>query len=705
MAADDVDAFGILGWSEPSPEPPVPEEQPVPLSAENPAPDIAVTGNENRTSARDLIETTNNIYAPGMQFFSQVDGARARARPRYDRGLQDPGALARLADSYVAPPGLLGDGDRDGPTALDILRRERVLVLVAPENEGGQFSAGLRLGHQLQRECPGMEVREELLDPALGLAADELLARDTPAVLLIDGRAAAEDLPEARRQLVAFSRDLDDHRSYLILVVPWENRREFSEQFPGRVHELGKPSSVAVLARHLTDVDVPGLVAATGRAEDLENLWPPRVKQLADAVGYRMSHGEGSADAFENSLRDLSGESEKALRERIRTWQEEADAEGPALLLATALLEGASVEHVVSAADLLLEHNGLHREPPPPLLQPGPYARWLRRAAEDAYFDPQAARFRSETFGPLVLRHVWLEHPELRAVLKSWLGGIPRRRRDLTAPDLERLADRSLELAATGGPAVAVRLAREWGTTEAAPNRDGYRRSVAVRLLTGAAMDPSLGRDIRARLLRWSHDAGADLQLLTAEVCAGIGLSFPGIALTRLKHLAGSSDDTVRSTVREVLVKLGRELGVTTFLRSVREWFDNAPPERLTLLAESVAELLEEPPAQVEPQTAVSFWRRALDTMPPGCLRTAVQGWLGAARAHQDREECEDMIEYLVRATDADSVRIARVHHASRARQVPPDTEATGQDRPSVLEQLWTRLDEVDPIWGSDHSC
>ncbi|WP_026454187.1 hypothetical protein [Saccharomonospora iraqiensis] len=703
MAAHDVDAFGILGSDGDSPGTSVPGEQPMPSSSGNPVSDISVSGNGHRTAGRDLTEVTTTIYAETVQV---GPSARAEARPRHDRGLQDPAALAQRADSYVAPPGLLGDDDRDGPAALDVLRRERVLVLVAQADEGGQFSAGLRLGHQLQREYPQLEVREELLDPALGLAADELLARDAPAVVLIDGRAAAEDLPEARRQLVAFSRELAGHRSYLILVVPWESRGEFSEHFPGRVHELGKPSSEAVLARHLTGVDVPRLVTETGTAEELENLWPPRVKQLADAVEYRMSRDEEPAHALRNALRDLSGESEDALRERIRARQDEDDAEGLALLLATASLEGAAVEHVVAAADLLLEHNGLHREPPPPLLQPSPYARWFRHAAEDAYSDPETATFRSETFGPLVLRHVWREHPVLRDVLTSWLGGIPRRRRDLTAADLERLADRSLELAAAGGAAVAVDLAREWGrTTEAAPNRDGYRRSIAVRLLTGAALDPSLGQDIRARLLRWSHDAGADLQLLTAEVCAGVGLSFPRIAFTRLKHLAGSSDDTVRSTVREVLVKLGRELGITTFLRSVREWFDNAPPERLTLLAESVATLLEEPPEHVEPEAAVSFWGRALDTMPPPCLRTAVQGWLGAARAHHDREESEDMIEYLVRATDADSVRIARVHYTSRARAVPPDAEATGQDRPGVLEQLWTRLDEVDPIWGSDHSC
>ncbi|WP_019819527.1 hypothetical protein [Saccharomonospora saliphila] len=705
MDAHDLDGFNVLDSAEQTPDSFAPGDQPLlpTESAENDSDRIAAPGKNSTAAGRDATVTT---YTASTIYFG--DGAdvlgRANARPRQHRGLQDPAALARRAERYVVPPGLLAADDRDGASALAILREQRVVVLVGQNDEGGQFSAGLRLGYEMRRKHPGLDVREDLFEPEVGLDATELLDRESPAVVLIDGRsAAADDLRELRRQLVAFTGKLDDYQSYLILVVAWWQRDEIANILPAdAVHELGKPSSVDVLDLYLTGVDVRHLVAETGVTEELETLWPPRVEQIADAVKRRLDQDEQPRTALLNALRDLSGESDEALRKEIRTRQDADDAEGLALLLATALLEGADVSRLVTTADLLLARNGLEREPSAPLLRASPKIRFQRAAG--FYHDPEAATFRSSTFGDLVLRHVWHEHPDLRAELRHWIGEIPRKFEDLKAPELDRLADRSLELAAAGGAHLATALAREWSRTTGTGSRggDAYRRSVAVRLLAGAALHPAIGREVRDTLYRWSRRADTDVQLLTAEVCAQIGRSFPRIAFTRLKYLAGSADDTVRDTVREALVGLGRELGFTTFLRSVREWFEGDTPERLGVLAEGVAGLLRTAAPKVEPEAAVSFWRRAFDTMQPPYLRTAVQAWLHAAQRCPDRTESDELIEHLVRATNSESVRIARVHYASRVRWATPVPESPDADHTTMVDQLVTRLDEVDPIWGRE---
>ncbi|WP_024874123.1 hypothetical protein [Saccharomonospora piscinae] len=707
MDAHDIDGFNVLDSAEQAQDGFAPGDQPLlpAESAEDVSHRIAALGNNSVAALHDA--TVTNYNADAIYIGEGASAlARANARPRQDRGLQNPAALARRAQRYVVPPGLLAADDRHDPSALDVLREQRVVVLAGQTDEGGEFSAGLRLGYEMQQKHPGLAVREDLFEPDVGLDATELLDRESPAVVLIDGRtAAADDLRELRRQLIAFTGKLDDYRSYLILVVPWRQRDEFADILPaGGVHELGKPSSVDVLDRCLTGVDVRHLVAETGKAEELETLWPPDVTQLADRFERRLAQDEQPGPALREALRDLSGESPEALREEIHARQEADDAEGLALLLATAVLEGADVRHLVAAADSLLAHNGLDSEQSAPLLRASPYTRFQRAAG--SYHDPDAATFRSSTFGDLVLRHFWGEHPDLRTELRRWIGEIPRKFEDLSAPELDRLADRSLELAAEGGPGLATALARDWSRTTGTGSRggDAYRRSVAVRLLAGAALHPMIGREVRNTLWHWSRRADTDVQRLTAEVCAQIGPSFPRIAFTRLKHLAGSADDTVRDAAREALVGLGGHLGLTTFLRSVRRWFDGGSPERLGVLADGVASLLETDPLRVESEAAVSFWRRALDTMQPADLRTAVQAWLHAAQRCPDRAESDELIEHLVRATDSESVRIARVHYASRVGWATPVPESPDADHTTMVDQLVTRLDEVDPIWGGADS-
>ncbi|MEU8633427.1 hypothetical protein AB0C38_14745 [Amycolatopsis sp. NPDC048633] len=686
----DVDSFGMLE--------PLPAASPL-ASQQVRAAALALTvpsvaGRENATAGRDLsILRIENYYARGEAL---EWGSRAQTRPRRGRGLQDREALRQLADKYVGPPGLLPEQAAEGTrTAFEILRDERLLVLSAPEADAGQFAAGLRLGYELQRNDPDLVVREELIDEDFQLRAEDMLSVHERAVVLVDMRGPGGELQQVQWALVEFARELEQHRSYLILIVPHDQIRKFGERLPGRVHELGKPSSVEVFTRYLTVLDAAGLATAETQVR-LERMWPPQVKELAETVERRAGRGEDPAEALRDSLLgqkiDLRGE--------IGKHQEAGDSEWLALLLAVAVLEGSAPEHIVNAADAMLKKNKLKVEERVPLLRPSPYARLRHLDIEP--FDAETREFQQPGFGFDVLQHFWREHRGLHDSMLSWIGEIPRKFADLTGEDLERIADRSAELAVGAGYQIALKLAEQWtakgseGTTSLQTSESRYRRSIAVRLLMTTATDTSLGPPIRNRLLSWSKGANIDLQLLTAEVCGELGTEFPRIALTRLKHLAGSEHEEVRDAVRTAVHGIGANLGGARFLRYLSEWFDEATPARLQLLSSSASFVLKEQLDDLDADTTSSFWNQALDKLPPEDLRPVVRTWIyTAAAAPAERRPL--MVEPLVQATRFEPRRIAQLQFASRIQGIPLGPLGN-HPVDEVLFQLWTRLDEVDPI-------
>ncbi|WP_063797858.1 hypothetical protein [Saccharothrix sp. NRRL B-16348] len=712
----DVDEFNVL---DPPSRPPVPEAdrfwpEPVAVVPEPPeavrdgprpvADDVAhrpvveVEGNSNDTALRDVVKpvvTIRNVIF-GDQFAELVE---ARPRKRSGRGLQDHAALEHLASRFVPPPGLLS-APEGAESAFGILRREQVLLLTANERRGGQFVAGLRLGYELQKSRPELVVREELIDR---LSDDDLLVEDEPAVVVVDLRSTPHDeLQAVRLGLVELGKQFVSHRSYLILIFAIDRAREFGEFLHGRMHRLERPEPVEVFTRHLGD-DAAELISGVPELADyLRDLWPPAVKDVTDAVSDRVREGEEPRHALREVLRDRQEQGGPPLREIIRAKQTDSAEEWLALLLAAALLEGAAPWHIVYAADLLLDCNGTKPKKTPPLLTPSPYARLS--ALEYKSFDFETRRFQPPGSGAEVFRHFWQEHRGLQDTLLKWISALPRRNFDLTRDELERFADRCAELAGCGGVDAVLKLAESWAKATPGAEPDGdevsdhwkarYRRSIAVRLLTTTAMDPAAGTRVRQRLLDWSKAAKPDLQLLTAQVCAGIGESFPRIALTRLKYLADSENPRVWEATRKATLLIGAGLGTASFLRHVAEWSDHAGPARLRLLVESTAVVLAQDEEDGDLDVLVDFWRQALDVMPVESLYPAIGDWLRTA-AEAPFEQWGRMVEPLILATDGELKSIGRVHHAGW-RALRHGRETGNDVWVAIADRLFGRLDEID---------
>ncbi|MGW1678319.1 hypothetical protein [Saccharopolyspora sp. NPDC002376] len=711
-----VDDFGILEppgstKSEPSPnidrdEAPAPQSEAEPTAdlsegpplqpgveadATAPQPTNSVAGSGNITAQGDIDQSSLYLNIIGDEIAEAVL-ATARAQQRLGRGLQDEEALEQLSIQYQPPPGLLGDAPG---TAFQILRDRRVLMITATEREGGQFAAALQLGYGLQKNHAGLVVREELFEQKVGLQTKSLLVKHEPAVVLVDLRwAGEEDLENVRHDLARFTKELDEpYQSYLILIVPQEQARRFEDRLPGRMHWLKKPSAIEVFAKYAA---VPNLMElGEGAAKEaLDAMWPPQIKEIAEAVADRHASGEDPWTALQAALDARSEAQAPKLREKIIRHQEQGNTEWIALLLAASLLEEAPAQHIVAASDELLTHSKVERPELIPLLRPSPHTRLMHFADDE--FDLDTRTFQPRGSGPQVLQHIWREHHDLRTTLLDWIGALPRQIRDLQQAELEQVADRAAELAAQGGYRIAVLLADSWARTSGG-KPDAYRRSIAVRLLTTTATDLSLGKPIRQKLWEWSREPNTDRQLLTAEVCAGIGQAFPRVALTRLKHLANAESDMVRKAVQTAIEQIGAELGASTFLRYLADWFDDATPARLLLVAKSVAAVLKDRPLDVDADAAAAFWQRALETMPPDNLRPVAESWLSTA-AKASPEQRDVLVEPLVTATGHDSRRIAQLQYASRFGRTHLDLSSLDEDLSDVVNQLWTRLDEVDPV-------
>ncbi|MFR9727942.1 hypothetical protein ACL03H_01855 [Saccharopolyspora sp. MS10] len=706
----EVDDFGIL---EPPPLAVDPEVEPrdpgiQPRYPGGPTVGGNITAGAGVDQSRGKIMFTNSIVATGEELAENL--ARAFRENRGVRGVQDPEALAVLASRYVAPAGLLeADGSGD-PSAFDVLSERRLLVLSAPGHDCGQLSAALRLGHRLRDDEPELVVREELWEDPASLQADRLLDEHEPAVVVLDLRGvAADDLRSVARELAGLNARLDDYESYLVVIVPSMWCREFEARVPGRTRVLRQPPVDEVFQRYFRREE------AINREflSRLEAMWPPQIAAIATAAREALERGEELPAALDLALQQEPEERLDRLRAAVRTKQDERDAEWVAMLLAVAALEGAPARHIVRAADELSKASGGSVAPQEEsaLLRPSPLSRLRILAPErdDPWIDLTTGLFAHRGYGSMVLQYFVREHDDLRDALKAWLGRLPNELKDLEREELERLADRTADLAVSGDLQLALQVARKWAQTgtgtasgghrTSMAREDQYRRSVAVRLLTTIATNPSGGSEIRKRLWEWSRGNDADLLLLTAEVCAGLGLLFPRNALTRLKHLANSAEPSVRAAVIRGLRQIGQAHGLPHLLRALEGWFDEAGPQRIGVIVEAVSVVIEDPRQGSDTDEAIaSFWRRALAVVGPNELRPLVEQWLRTASL-QESDERDAKVESLVEAAKHDARLIASLEWASRFGPLQPDLSQFGSDPvASVIAQLWTRLDEVNPI-------
>ncbi|MFI2073641.1 hypothetical protein [Streptomyces triculaminicus] len=247
-----------------------------------------------------------------------------------------------------------------------------------------------------------------------------------------------------------------------------------------------------------------------------------------------------------------------------------------AMVWAGALVNGGTKRSVIQAADTLLTSLNLSRAPVDVLSD-----ATSSRRLEAAHLKPHGDRVfhdrNKHDLAPAVLRHLWEEFPTQRDLLRTWAVAVAA---DQSLPeDDARLVMGSLLNLATEvhDNAIIDRVGRDLA---------GRRRSLAVEVLTHAALDPEIGRYVRNRLYQWMTAAKppAELIALVTEICGGeLAVHQPAIAMTRLARAAAHSAYPSQP-MAEAFRKLS-EVNPAEVARALKSWLGEEQPKGHALVA------------------------------------------------------------------------------------------------------------------------
>ncbi|MEU1372281.1 hypothetical protein ABZ442_01285 [Streptomyces triculaminicus] len=247
-----------------------------------------------------------------------------------------------------------------------------------------------------------------------------------------------------------------------------------------------------------------------------------------------------------------------------------------AMVWAGALVNGGTKRSVIQAADMLLTSLNLSRAPVD-ILSDATSSRRLEAAHLKPHGDRVFHDRNKHDLAPAVLRHLWEEFPTQRDLLRTWAVAVAA---DQSLPeDDARLVMGSLLNLATEvhDNTIIDRVGRDLA---------GRRRSLAVEVLTHAALDPEIGRYVRNRLYQWMTAAKppAELIALVTEICGGeLAVHQPAIAMTRLARAAAHAAYPSQP-MAEAFRKLS-EVNPAEVARALKSWLGEEQPKRHALVA------------------------------------------------------------------------------------------------------------------------
>jgi hypothetical protein len=603
----------------------------------------------------------------------------------------DPELVAHLQAVFVAPA--------PWAQAQGRLQARQAVALVGPTGTGRRTGAiNLLAG-------TGAEPHDLALDPD---DVDRILVASPGCGYLLDLAALADTPGRAGPLLDRYLQELSRTRSPVVVLATEELARAIDLDRRGLSVPWNTPNPSDVFRYHLTYL----------RSAQVADDWlaQPRIAQvvaeasLSDAVRLvdlirRVDpgghHGPVPAEYLEQVLgvyRNWDSEL-TAWDEKIRP---QADAgECRAMLLALAVLEGESAADIAGAAERLISMAGLADHAGHGLTGPGVSARMQQVEAKVVDGRVTFARL---AYATAVLDRAWVDRPRLRQPIHRWLASLGGRvdrggpGGGSAAPAAVRARQTLLDLARRQQtPSLVLDAVAGWDRDE--------QGAIAEALLTSAALSEELGRPVRRRLYSWATkaDASEHLHLLVARVCARqLADSYPAIALTRLRHLAGLQREPVRTAVVEAIAQLSSRPRLRGLVR--REVVAWAAPEsgraemRAATGRRAFLEITRQtdsagcPLALAEPLSEDDLddlgrgWRavlRAPDSRSEG--ETAINGWLTAGA--EGRAPQDVVVQALARACLGSSVDVVTVTGVVWAWSRDDGTESSAR-RVEIRDQL-----------------
>ncbi|MFI1734068.1 hypothetical protein ACH40E_33620 [Streptomyces acidicola] len=559
----------------------------------------------------------------------QVAGDYEEHHHRYVRGWEylsavefDEDEVRFVASDYVQAEPATPSGERPVARAVRLLKRplgQHNIVVLAGPADTGRRTAALRVLHEV-----GVPA-EQLL--SLVLDWDRPRTEQLPATprhgFVLDLSGYSSLPPDFYQGLSSHQKEAATGGCYLVILATPGTWKPGTLASVPRIEHV-QPPALDVAKAHLRQRK-PGRLSWLDDGSELNKLLssttsPADAVRLTQIIAAADDDGQAKAkEEFENWRDHLTGwfkdhDGDEHLRDR-------------ALLIAIALLDRLPADVVMAAADRLFALVKGVLPPGGALAGPDLETRLeitgAKRVEDDGLSLDQARHGLDEA----VLAHVWAQRPHLRSELLRWAS-------EITAP--KGIADKyraqvaaALTSLATGPAGQAVlRIVTEWIASDSAAHR-----RLAAGVLESTATHPGIGVAVR----KYLYDAAKQKNLsealaqTVAEVCAGqLGRTYPRVALTRLRLLAGRTDQRGAEAVARAVRALAAERKLRSLvLGEIVDWAetedgvirqagaraflaltDLTSPSGETPLALALAnELIEDKETGLENQLFVRGWR------------------------------------------------------------------------------------------------
>ena len=441
-----------------------------------------------------------------------------------------------IPERDIAPP---RDAWVDAPAAVEaakLLQTTGIAVIAGRQGTGRRGIAIKALLLESNRRADGGGVRLKLtqIPTDWDKPESEILPVNQDRGYLIDVSAEIgtwENAADVASGLLHYASRLKEKGSCLVVICSEHGWPDNSIAVTTvRVLVDDPPPAKEVASRHLAE-----LYSCPGRAEWLDkgafSGLPGKNSSPATAAGLALSISRIAED----------DKSREKAAEGFRQWPghlnrifagNDGNADGRALLIAAAFLDGAPALEVQQAARQLLGDARTEKRSVRDILG-GPNLTARLKDLGVTVEDRRVSFSERPGLGRSALHHIWQERVDLHDPLLKWIAELTAAGKP-AALYLDSIAEILTDLAVRHNDLRPIDLAQAW----AGPGTTPQRLSLAARMLAKAATSDSLGAAVRAELRDWAASDSEHLAMVAALVCRGdFSRDYPSQALVRLRWI------------------------------------------------------------------------------------------------------------------------------------------------------------------------
>lgn len=584
-------------------------------------------------------------------------------------------------------------------SASDRLAEAGCVVLDGPRGSGKDATARMLLYRLPEPYVPIHDVPLEQDEPDLRLLDGTTIQAGDRLVLDLSGT------DDARYRTIlplvaSYRAEARERNAHLVIVLGSGQDRSLPSELVSLVVEIGRPDGRTVLHRYLRTDGIPCTREQLDAPELAKHLANEPIRNLAALAKWIRTARERIAGR--GTFPEWLASATKALSDKdaeVAAQLESLDGgRQRALLLATAMLSGASSDAVHDATVTLLnavEHPADER----PRLERPSMAEQL--AAIEVRTD-RSGRLEFDTldYDRAVRAHFWTNYPNLRDAFREWTQQtvrLPSLSDEYKYAFVLRFTEQALRVDRPDDLTILVRGWTNGSNSELLPQ--------AAKVMEQGLGNDRYGGTFRRQIYYWSTERGLprDLIDLLIRTCTGVlALTHPEQALVRLHHLArrqaGAALDALLDLVADdarLLVRLLNRL--SDAFHGENRW--PVDRELFRMLADPVR--LTDDTTKVRPLIASASIRVDLTSGWQAMLTGPVELWVGRVRdwlsAGVDNEYQDQLLAVLVDACGQRAELFGRLYLVAQGWAREPVA-----DRAARARTAGVLFDKIDSAQGVD---